>query len=182
MCIRDSPRHSKWHNLKVGDRIRIYRDPLPDKEFFVEPVAKSSRNKVEKIYENKVMKNHHGGVVLVGDHLYGHNDMAWICQDFKTGAEVWNHKGPGKGAVATADGMLYCLDETNGNVVLAEATPAGWKERGRFKLDPQTKVRSPRGGIWTHPVISHGKLYLRDQDLISCYDIKSAPRSADVSR
>jgi len=139
-------------------------------------------NKVTTVYENKVMKNHHGGVVLVGDHLYGHNDMAWICQDFKTGAEVWNHKGPGKGAVATADGMLYCLDETNGNVVLAEATPAGWKERGRFKLDPQTKVRSPRGGIWTHPVISHGKLYLRDQDLISCYDIKSAPRSADASR
>ncbi|MES2695209.1 MAG: PQQ-binding-like beta-propeller repeat protein [Verrucomicrobiota bacterium] len=129
-------------------------------------------NKVTTVYENKVMKNHHGGVVLVGDHLYGHNDVAWICQDFKTGEQVWSDKGPGKGAVATADGMLYCLDETNGNVVLVEASPKGWTERGRFKLDPQTKVRSPRGGIWTHPVISHGKLYLRDQDLISCYDIK----------
>ncbi len=129
-------------------------------------------NKVTTVYENKVMKNQHGGVVLVGDHVYGHNDNAWICQDFKTGEQVWSDKGPGKGGVATADGMLYCLDERDGNVVLVEASPKGWTEKGRFKLDPQTKVRSPRGGIWTHPVISNGKLYLRDQDLISCYDIK----------
>lgn len=129
-------------------------------------------NKVTTVYENKVMKNHHGGVVLIGDHVYGHNDFAWIAQDFATGAEVWNNKGPGKGSLAAADGMLYCFDEREGNVVLIEASPRGWTERGRFKLDPQTKVRSARGGIWTHPVISNGKLYLRDQDLISCYDVK----------
>lgn len=138
-----------------------------------------SGNKVVTVYENKVMKNHHGGVVLVTDrasgkdYVYGHNDLAWVCQDFKTGEEVWSHKGFGKGAIAAADGMFYCLEEGRGNVVLVEATPKGWTERGRFKLEPQTKIRSARGGIWTHPVISHGKLYLRDQDLISCYDIKA---------
>jgi outer membrane protein assembly factor BamB len=131
-------------------------------------------NKVTTVYENKLMKNHHGGVVLIGDHVYGHNDFAWLCQDFKTGAEVWTHKGPGKGAIAAADGMLYCLDEREGNVVLVEASPKGWSERGRFQLTPQTKMRSPRGAVWTHPVISNGKLYLRDQDLISCYDIKAS--------
>lgn len=130
-------------------------------------------NKVTTVYENKVMKNHHGGVVLIGNHIYGHNDFAWVCQDFNTGEEVWSDKGPGKGAIATADGMLYLLDERGGNVALVEASPLGWRERGRFKLDPQTKIRAARGGIWTHPVISNGKLYLRDQDLISCYDIKA---------
>jgi len=130
-------------------------------------------NAVAEVYENKVMKNHHGGVILVGDHLYGHGDPGWVCQNFKTGDEVWNHRGFGKGAVAFADGMLYCLEEGSGTLVLVEASPKGWKEHGRFKLDPQTRIRSARGKIWTHPVISNGKLYLRDQDIITCYDIKA---------
>ena len=130
-------------------------------------------NEVTTVYENKVMKNHHGGVILVGDFLYGHADPGWVCQNFKTGEEVWNNRGLGKGAVGYADGMLYCLEEGSGTVVLAEASPREWKEHGRFKLDPQTSIRSSQGKIWTHPVISNGKLYLRDQDLISCYDIKA---------
>jgi len=131
-------------------------------------------NKATTVYENKVMKNHHGGVVLVGDHLYGYSDgSGWMCQDFKSGDEVWAERNKlGKGAIACADEMLYCLDEGTGTVVLIEASPKGWSEHGRFKLDPQTKIRSSRGRIWTHPVISNGKLYLRDQDLIYCYDVK----------
>jgi outer membrane protein assembly factor BamB len=129
-------------------------------------------NTVETVFENKVVKNHHGGVILVGDYIYGHGDPAWVCQNFKTGEEVWNHRGFGKGAVGYADGMLYCLDEGSGTVVLAEASPKGWQEHGRFKLDPQSKIRNPQGRIWTHPVISNGKLYLRDQDLIYCFDVK----------
>jgi outer membrane protein assembly factor BamB len=124
--------------------------------------------------EKKVMKNHHGGVVKVGDYLYGYSDgSGWVCQEFKTGKMVWNEKGAlGKGALSAADGRLYCLDEKQGTVVLVDASPEGWKERGRFLLKPLSKIRSRRGAIWTHPVISNGRLYLRDQDVISCYDIK----------
>ncbi len=131
-------------------------------------------NAVKTVYENKVIKNHHGGVILVGDYLYGHADPGWVCQNFKTGEEVWSHRAFRKGAIAYADGMLYCLEEDSGIVALIEASPAGWKEHGRFKLDPQTKIRSSSGRIWTHPVISNGKLYLRDQDLIYCYDVKKS--------
>jgi hypothetical protein len=131
-------------------------------------------NTVTVVYENKVMKNHHGGVILYQDHIYGHSDgNGWICQDFQTGVQVWNEKSKlGKGAVALADGMLYCLDEGSGTVALVEASPNGWNEKSRFKLDPQTAIRSPQGRIWTHPVIINGKLYLRDQDLIYCYAVK----------
>jgi outer membrane protein assembly factor BamB len=130
-------------------------------------------NQVQTVYENKVMKNHHGGVILLGDYLYGYSDgPGWVCQDFKSGREVWSSKDFGKGAVGYADGMFYCLEESSGTVVLAEASPVAWKQKGRFKLDPQTKIRSPQGRIWTHPVICNGKLYLRDQDLIYCYDVK----------
>lgn len=130
-------------------------------------------NQVTTVYENKVMKNHHGGVVLIGDYLYGHADPGWVCQNFKTGESVWMHRGFQKGAIGAADGMLYVIEETSGNVALVEASPREWKETGRFTLDPQTKIRSSRGRIWTHPVVSHGKLYLRDQDLIYCYDVKA---------
>lgn len=133
-----------------------------------------ANNQVTEVYANKTMKNHHGGVILVGDHLYGYSDgVGWLCQEFKTGNQVWAERNKlGKGATGCADGMLYCLDEGNGTVVLIDASPNGWSEHGRFKLDPQTKIRSPQGHIWTHPVIANGKLYLRDQDLIYCYNVK----------
>ena len=143
------------------------------KSFKIEP-----DNKLTILYENnKEMINHHGGVILVGDHVYGHSyqgNSGWVCQNFKTGESVWRYKNFGKGAIAYADGMFYCLEERSGNVALIEASSEGWKEHGRFKLEPQTQIRSSSGAIWTHPVISNGKLYLRDQDLIYCYDVKKS--------
>jgi len=135
----------------------------------------TANNKVEKIYDNKVMKNHHGGVLLLGDYLYGHSDdNGIICQNFDTGELVWSDKkkNGSKGAVVYADGMLYCLSEDNGDCVLVEAGSTDYKEVSRFKMDPQTTQRNPQGRVWTHPVISNGRLYLRDQDVICCYKIK----------
>ena len=137
-------------------------------------LVKLTDGEAEEVYENKVMKNHHGGVILVGDHLYGYSDgLGWVCQNFETGEQVWAEKKAfGKGAIACADGMFYCVEEGSGEVVLIEASPQGWNEKGRFKLDPQSEYRSPRGKIWTHPTIANGKLYLRDQEIVYCFDIK----------
>ncbi len=95
------------------------------------------------------------------------------CQNLATGEDVWNDKkkNGSKGSVAFADGMLYCLEEGSGDCFLVEATLSGYKEVSRFKLDPQTTQRNSQGRIWTHPVIANGKLYLRDQEIPSCYDI-----------
>ena len=127
------------------------------------------------VYDNKVMKNHHGGVVLVGDHVYGYSDgYGWTCQDFASGGLVWNEKETlGKGSVSYADGRLYCLAQ-DGDVALVEATPKGYVEHGRFSLEPQSELRSPDGGIWAHPVVADGRLYLRDQELLMCYDIRAS--------
>lgn len=125
-------------------------------------------------YENTNMVNHHGGVVLVGDYLYGYSDKGgWTCQDFKTGEVKWAERGKlKKGAITCADGMLYLLEEDSGTCVLIEASPNGWNESGRFVIAPQTTQRNPKGKVWTHPVVSNGKLYLRDQELLFCYDLK----------
>ncbi|HEV8541480.1 MAG TPA: PQQ-binding-like beta-propeller repeat protein [Verrucomicrobiae bacterium] len=129
-------------------------------------------NKPETIYDHKVMKNHHGGVVLVGDYLYGYSDgSGWLCQKFLTGEQVWASKNLGKGAVLAAGDRLYCLDENTGTVVLAEASPKGWQDHGRFTLKPQSAQRSREGKVWTHPVIANGKLYLRDQEYLFCFNI-----------
>ncbi len=129
------------------------------------------------VFQNTVMKNHHGGVIKIGDHLYGHSDnpqSGWVCQNWKTGEEVWRNTDLGKGAVHFADGMLYCLSEEKGIVALVEASPVAWKEISRFELAPKTSKRKPQGRIWTHPVVVNGKLYLRDQELLYCYDVKGS--------
>ena len=126
--------------------------------------------KAEEVYANKDLQNHHGGVVLVGEHLYGHSDSkGWVCMEFKTGNVVWSQRGVGKGAVSYADGMLYTRSEgAQGAVALVEATPAGYKEHGRFNQPDRSSKNS-----WPHPVIANGKLYLRDQDVLLCYDVKA---------
>jgi outer membrane protein assembly factor BamB len=126
-----------------------------------------------EVYRHGNMENHHGGVILIGDYIYGHSKQGWTCLDFKTGEPKWvENQKLKKGAIAYAGGRLYLLDEKTGQVVLIEPSPEAWKEHGRFTLEPQSKVRNPKGAIWTHPVIANGRLYLRDQDLIYCYAVK----------
>lgn len=126
--------------------------------------------KAEQVYDNRVMINHHGGVVKVGDHLYGFSDgKGWTCQDFKTGEAVWQERGPlGKGAILAAGDRLICRGEDRGTMVLIEATPEGWREKGRFEQPDRSDKRA-----WPHPVIANGRLYLRDQDILLCYDVKA---------
>lgn len=120
----------------------------------------------------KVFQNHHGGFVLVGDYLYaghGHNRGFPICVELSTGRVVWGgdirNSGTGSAAVAYADGSLYFRYQ-NGQVVLIEATPTGYKEKGTFTIP---EVKNPS---WPHPVIADGRLYLREQDHLYVYDVR----------
>lgn len=140
----------------------------------------SEGNKVENVWTNRVMKNHHGGAILLDGHVYGYSDsVGWVCQDFETGEITWRHDksersgGLGKGAIGYADGKFICVSEQTGAVVMIDATSDGWNEKGRFTLKPQTSRRKPRGMIWVHPVVVNGKLFLRDQEYIYCYDVEA---------
>ena len=122
--------------------------------------------------EGKTLQNHHGGLVLVAGHVYaghGHNRGFPICVELLTGKVVWGgdirNAGTGSAAVAYADGNLYFRYQ-NGTVLLIQATPAGYKEKGSFQI-PDVK-----GPSWPHPVIAGGKLYLREGDTIYCYDVR----------
>jgi outer membrane protein assembly factor BamB len=124
----------------------------------------------EQVYANKVMVNHHGGVVKIGDYVYGYSDgKGWTCQDFKTGEAKWQEKEKlGKGSLVAADGQLYLRQENKpGTVALVEITPDGFKEHGRFNPPSFSDDRN-----WAHPVVAGGKLYLREQDFLFCYDVQ----------
>jgi outer membrane protein assembly factor BamB len=132
--------------------------------------------KAEEVYYTRKMQNHHGGMVVVDGCLYGANGGneggALACLDFKTGNVLWDARDlPGrpapKGSIAVADGRLYYRTE-NGAVLLIEPSPKEYLERGRFE-QPDRSARP----AWPHPVVANGKLYLRDQEVLFCYDIKA---------
>ena len=134
-------------------------------------VAKGSEFTATEVYANKVMVNHHGGVIKLGEYLYGHSDgKGWTCQNFKSGEAQWQEKEKlGKGSLVYADGRLYCREEAEkGVVALLEATPSGYVEKGRFTPSDRSGKKS-----WPHPVVAGGKLYLRDQDVLLCYDVQA---------
>ena len=58
------------------------------------------------------------------------------------------------------------------HLTLAEPTPSGLSVKGQFSLPEKSTLRKPSGKLWTHPVIANGRLYLRDQELLFCYQIK----------
>lgn len=122
-------------------------------------------NKAQEIYFTKDMKNHHSSSVLIGDHLYGFSSSILTAMKFDTGELAWRNRSVGKGSLVYADGHLYLLSE-NGVVGLVEATPAEYKEKGRFRI-PQESLPT-----WAHPVVAGGRLYLRDQDTIYAYDVR----------
>lgn len=130
-------------------------------------------NKVEEVWYTKDMQNHHGGVIKVGDYYYGSSKSSYVCQNEKDGKKVWTDRNIKKGSIGYADGMFYHVQENDGKVILMEADEQSHFIKGSFTIGPQTKRRAGKGKIWTHPIIANGKLYLRDQEMIYCYDIKA---------
>lgn len=127
--------------------------------------------KAEQVYASGDLENHHGGVVRIGEHVYGHSGKGgWTCLEMKTGKVMWQKEGVGKGAVSYADGHLVCRSESGrrGTIALVAATPEGYQEKSRFD-QPDLSGKN----TWPHPVIANGKLLIRDQDLLLCYDIKA---------
>ncbi len=119
----------------------------------------------QEVWFSKDMRNHHSSSVLVGDVLYGFSSSILTAMKFDTGETVWKDRSVGKGSLVYADGRLYLFSE-RGVVGLAEATPTGYVERGRFKIEAGDLE------TWTHPVVAGGRLYLRDQDTIYAYDVR----------
>jgi outer membrane protein assembly factor BamB len=130
-----------------------------------------SEVKVEEVYPlTQELGNKHGGVVLVGDYLYGDSEDRGIpyCAELMTGKIKWKNRGGGRNSasVAAADGHLY-FRYADGTMTLVKASPEKFEEVGRFTI-PGSGDRPS----WSHPVVFDGKLYLREGDVLLCYDLR----------
>jgi outer membrane protein assembly factor BamB len=122
--------------------------------------------RAQELYFTRQMQNHHGGLVLLNGYLYGYNNAILTCLEFQTGKMVWRDRSVGKGSVVYADGHLYLLSETN-VVGLVEATPDGYREKGRFQ------IADAGWPTWAHPAVSRGRLYIRNQGTLSAYNVRA---------
>lgn len=129
---------------------------------------------VNRVWESEFLDSLHGGVVLVDGRLYGAGHVAkgWFCLDFLDGSKCWQKAG--KGSLTYADGHLYFLDE-KGRMSLVLADAKAFNEVARF-----TVPKGGRGPYWAHPVVSHGRLYIRHSDRLYAYDIREKSRPAEV--
>jgi outer membrane protein assembly factor BamB len=130
----------------------------------------------EQVYLTRGLPNGMGGAVVVGNHVYGTEvGQHLVAAEFTTGKVKWQDKSFGWASLAYADGHLY-LHGINGEVALVEATPEGYREKGRFTPPAQPKHKQvgqfPEGSF-AYPVIANGKLYIRDLGTLWAYDIKA---------
>ncbi len=122
---------------------------------------------VEEVWANTDLDNHHGGVILVDGYLYGAQyRRGWACLDWQTGKTMHTERGVGKGSLTYADGMLYTLSE-RGEMGLVPATPDGHEVVSRFRLPP-----GGEGLSWAYPVVVGGRMYIRHDDYLFCYDVR----------
>ena len=122
-------------------------------------------------WTDTVLDVHHGGVVRIGEYIYGanweHNRMGnWVCLDWNTGEVKYEEEWYNKGPIISSDGMLYCYEEKTGNIALTKATPDEFSVISTFKVPLGT------GPHWSHPVIKDGILYIRHEEALMAYDIK----------
>jgi outer membrane protein assembly factor BamB len=109
---------------------------------------------------------HHGGYIIENGYIYGDNGGGVTCLDLKTGKTMWKDRGVGKGSVLWADGMLYLFGEGGGKAGLATCSPEGMQMKGTFSV-------AGSGPSWAHPVVIGGRLYLRYDTNLYCYDVKA---------
>ena len=122
--------------------------------------------KATEAWTTKDMDCHHGGYIIEGGCIYGNNGGGWACLDLKTGQKKWSAKGVGKGSITFADGMLYLFGENGGQVGLATCSPEGLQMKGQFKVKGS-------GESWAHPVVIGGKMYIRYDTNLYCFDVKN---------
>ena len=176
--VRASDGKLMWRYERVANRTANVATPIyADKKVFytsaygtgcalLDLKANDGALKAEESYFNRDMQNHHGGVVLVNGYLYGFSNAILTCLEYATGKVVWKDRSVGKGSVTYADGNLYLLGETN-VAGMAKASPDAYQELGRFNIADQGWPS------WAHPVVCGGRLYLRNQGMLMCYNVKA---------
>jgi hypothetical protein len=138
----------------------------------VKPVRRGGEWVAEEIYFAAKLPIGLGGVVKVGDHFYGSTSQSALCVDFKTGDIKWEERALGPASWLVADGRIY-LHAESGEVALVEPSATGFNLKGRFTPPSPPNRLNEMEKAWAYPVIADGRLYIRDMNVLWCYDVKA---------
>lgn len=122
--------------------------------------------KADVAWTTRDMDCHHGGYVIQDGYIYGNHGGSWSCLELTTGKKMWNERAVGKGSLCFADGMLYLFSEDNGQGGLGTCSPEGLELKGKVKVQGN-------GPSWAHPVVAEGRLFLRYDKNLYCFDVKT---------
>lgn len=176
VAVRASDGKELWRYTRVANDVANIATPIVRGEHvFVSTdydiggallhlAADGDRVNADEVYFTRNMRNHYSSSILIDDHLYGFSGRILTCMEFLTGDVAWRARSVGKGQIIYADGKLYILGE-DGVAGMARPTPEGYEELGRFEIGRGERF------TWTLPVVHAGRLYLRDQNKLYCYDI-----------
>jgi outer membrane protein assembly factor BamB len=98
--------------------------------------------------------------------VYGKGKGGLACLDLKTGATLWTQRKIPTGQVSWADGRLYVFADARGVASLVEPSDSDGKLSGRIQVDGE-------GASWAYPVVAGGRLYLRYDTNLYCYNVKA---------
>jgi outer membrane protein assembly factor BamB len=174
VCVRASDGQVWWTNGFSADNTANCPTPVFNDNFvfWANGYGKggiclrlTADGRAEAAWTTRDMDCHHGGYIVDKGCIYGSHGGGWSCLELKSGVKKWQHPGPGKGSLCWADGMLYLFSENGGEAALATCSPDGLAIKGRVKVDGS-------GPSWAHPVVIGGRLYLRYDSNLYCFDVK----------
>ncbi len=122
--------------------------------------------KTHELYFERGITPSIGGAVVVDGYLYGSAGQSLFCADLRTGKIQWNERAVGTASICFADRRLYVRGHSSNEIALAEPSPSGYREKGRFKQPNRSSTQA-----WPHPVVANGGLYLRDQQNLFCFEV-----------
>ena len=131
----------------------------------LEIVDEGGTLQARRVYQHNRMRNHFCTSILYKDHLYGFDDDMLACMEFRTGKVRWKQRGFGKGSLLLADDQLIVLSD-RGKLALAAASPEAYQQKATFQ------AITASGPCWTLPVVHGGRLYLRGEEELICFDVR----------
>ena len=121
--------------------------------------------KFTETWNGKSPKPYFNDGVVFDKHFYGWDDRNFVCVDLKSSKVTWNAGSDyGFGQVLLLPSQkLLIVQAESGQVMLVEANPEDHNEVAKFP--------AIEGKTWNHPVLAHGRLYVRNGDEAACYDV-----------